>query len=319
MEQREHKTPTTLLEAVRYFADEDVAHSYAASIRWPEGPSCPRCECAEYSYLKTRKLWKCKGCKYQYSVKKNTIFEDSPLPFSKWLPAIWLLVNAKNGISSHELSRALGVHQETAWHMLGRIRLAMELGTFEKLSGEVEADESFVGGRATNMHPAKRRQVFGGSGKAWKGPHAGKAIVMGMKERDGRVQAHVIPSRHQSVVQQKIREAVLPGASVYTDKMNGYIGIDAFSEYEHRVVDHAERYVDGRVHVNGVENFWSLLKRSLKGTYVAVDPEHLSRYLAEQVLRFNERERSDGGRFKLVLGQTEGKRLTYKELAKGQK
>jgi transposase-like protein len=314
MEAQRHKTPRTLLEAVRYFADEDVAHSFAVSIRWPEGPSCPRCECKEYSYLTTRKLWKCKGCKYQYSLKKGTIFEDSPLGFDKWLPAIWLLVNAKNGISSHELSRALGVHQETAWHMLGRIRLAMELGSFEKFTGEVQADESFIGGRATNMHKDRRRRVFGGNGKAWQGPHAGKTIVMGMLERDGKVQAHVIPSRHREIVQQKIRDAVLPGASVYTDKMNGYQGIDAFNVYEHRVVDHAERYVDGRVHVNGVENFWSLLKRSLKGTYVAVDPAHLSRYLAEQVFRYNEREDVDAGRFVRALGQTEGKRLMYKEL-----
>lgn len=281
MTQRKHKTPKTLLEAVRYFADEDVAHSFAASIRWPEGPTCPRCGCKEYSYLTTRKLWKCKEreCRYQYSVKKGTIFEDSPLGFNKWLPAVWLLTNAKNGVSSHELARALGVHQETAWHMLGRIRLDMKLGTFDKLSGEVEADEAFVGGRTTNMHAGRRRQRFGTA----KGPYVNKTIVMGLKQRSGMFRAEVIPSRHDDVIHARIREAILPGASIYTDAWKGYQGIDAFSEYEHQVIDHAERYVNGRVHVNGVENFWSLLKRSIKGTYVAVEPRHLSRYLDEQV------------------------------------
>lgn len=311
METPKHKTPTTLLGAVRYFADEDVAHSYAASIRWPEGPSCPRCECREYSYLTTRKLWKCKGCKYQYSVKKNTIFEDSPLPFSKWLPAIWLLVNAKNGISSHELARALGVHQETAWHMLGRIRLAMELGTFEKFSGEIEADESFVGGKGIYMHKSRKQREGWGNKR---GASYNKTPVMGIKQRDGKIVAKVVPNTRKATVHGEIFRHVEKGSTVYSDSLLSYLGLEG--HFDHHVIDHAVAYVDGKISVNQVENFWALLKRSLKGTYVQVRPEHLQRYVTEQVCRFNARHTGDGSRFAMVLEQTEGKRLTYQELTR---
>lgn len=306
MEAQKHKTPKTLLEAIRYFADEDVAHSYAATLRWPDGPTCPRCSCKEYSYLTTRRLWKCKGCRYQYSVKKGTIFEDSPLGFSKWLPAVWLVVNCKNGISSHELGRALGIHQESAWHMLHRVRIAMEVGSFDKLAGEVEADESYVGGLGKNMHPAKRRKLRGTGG-------TDKTVVMGMLERDGRLVARVIPDARGSTIKGHVRAHVARGASVYSDKLQSYRGLE--DDYDHQVVDHAVAYVEGRVHTNGLENFWSLLKRSLKGTYVAVKPEHLDAYVREQVLRYNERNDTDAGRFHTVIRGTEGKRLTYKALA----
>lgn len=302
--------PQTLLEAVRYFSDLDVATEFVAKLRWPDGFVCPACGHTEYSYLKTRRLWKCKACKKQTSVKKGTIFEDSPLGLDKWLTGMWLVLNCKNGISSHELARDLGIHQQSAWFMLHRIRLAMHTGSFAKLSGEVESDESFIGGRATNMHRRRRREKFGDS----KNPFENKTIVMGILERSGQIQAHVVPSLRPSIIQSKIREAVLPGTSLYTDKMSGYRGLGAFSEYEHRVVDHAERYVDGRVHVNGVENFWSLLGRSLKGTYISVQPDHLHRYLDEQVFRYNHREGGDADRLSLALGRVEGRRITYKEL-----
>ena len=138
--------PSSLLEAIRYFSDLDVANDFVAQLRWPDGPFCPRCGCTEYSYVSTRRLWKCKGCKKQYSVKVGTIFEDSPIGLEKWLPAVWLLTVCKNGISSYELHRALGVTQKTAWFMLHRIRKAMQTGSFMKLSGEVEVDETFIGG-----------------------------------------------------------------------------------------------------------------------------------------------------------------------------
>lgn len=303
-----HKTPRTLLEAVRYFADEEVAHSYAATLRWPDGPSCPRCGCREYSFLTTRKLWKCKDrdCRYQYSLKKGTIFEDSPLGFDKWLPAIWLLVNAKNGISSHELGRALGVHQETAWHMLGRIRLAMELGSFEKLKGEIEADETYVGGLRANMH-RDRREKFGG-----KRGVQGKIPVMGFKQRDGQVVAKVVPNVKRPTLQAEIRSRVEKGSSIYSDMLFSYTGLE--DDYDHQIIDHARAYVEGRVSTNQIENFWSLLKRALKGTYVSVQPEHLQRYVTEEVCRFNARHTGDGQRFAMALRQTEGKRLTYEEL-----
>ncbi len=316
MEQRQtptdqsHKQPQTLLEAVRYFADEDVAHSFAATIRWPEGPTCPRCGCKEYSYLSTRKLWKCKDkeCRYQYSLKKGTIFEDSPLGFDKWLPAIWLLVNCKNGVSSHELARSLGVHQESAWHMLGRIRLALELGSFEKLSGEVEADESYVGGKGINMHKSKKAK-FGGK----RGIAMNKTAVMGIKQRDGRIIANVVPNTRRPVIHDQIHRHVEEGSTVYSDKLLSYLGLEG--DYDHQAIDHMVAYVDGKISTNQIENFWALMKRALKGTYVSVQPEHLQRYVTEEVYRFNNRHGADGGRFETALRGTEGKRLTYKALA----
>ncbi len=183
--------PNTLLEAVRYFADLNVATEFVAKMRWPDGPVCPSCGGVEYSYLTTRRLWKCKACKKQYSVKVGTIFEDSALGLDKWLPAVWLIANSKNGISSHELGRALGTTQKSAWFMLHRIRLAMQSGSFDMLSGTVEVDETFIGGKARNMHKADRRRKFGAAMKGMN-PATGKTPVLGMIERDGKVRARVV-------------------------------------------------------------------------------------------------------------------------------
>src|SRR6266550_1385482 len=168
--------PATLVQAIRYFDDIDVCTQFIAEIRWPDGPVCPDCGGMEYSYLTTRRLWKCKACKRQFSVKVGTIFEDSPLGLDKWLPAIWLAANSKNGISSHELGRALGITQKSAWFMLHRIRLAMRSGTFETMSGTVEVDETYIGGKARNMHKAERVRKISGTGTANKTP------VLGMVE-----------------------------------------------------------------------------------------------------------------------------------------
>lgn len=303
---RNHKLPQTLLEAVRYFADEDVAHSFAAKLRWPDGPTCPRCGSKEYSYLKTRKLWKCKSpeCRYQYSVKKNTIFEDSPLGFDKWLPAIWLLVNAKNGISSHELARAL------AGELLEAPKLHSQPDTAEHVPRRLLVDpESYVGGRGFNMHKSKKRQYGGQRGIA-----VNKTAVFGVKQRDGQIVAKVLPNTKRPTIHAEIRRHVEPGSTLYSDKLLSYLGLE--EEFDHQVIDHARAYVEGRVSVNQLENFWALLKRALKGTYVQVRPEHLQRYVTEEVCRFNARHANDGGRFAMVLGQTEGKRLTYKNLTK---
>ena len=243
--EHQHKTPRTLLEAIRYFADEDVAHSFAASLRWPDGPECPRCGCKEYSYLTTRKLWKCKdrNCRYQYSLKKNTIFEDSPLGFDKWLPAVWLVVNCKNGVSSHELGRALGIHQESAWHMLGRIRHALEIRSFTtKLAGQVEADETFVGGKAKFMHKGVRARKIHGTGVT------DKVAVMGVMQRGGEVRTSVLRDLKQRTIQNVIHEHVEPGSDLFTDSSSGYSGL--VEEFGHEVVDHAVEYVRGQVHTS---------------------------------------------------------------------
>jgi transposase-like protein len=298
--------PRNLLEAIRYFADPDVATDFLAQVRWPDGPICPACGSDQHSYLKTRRVWKCKECKKQYSVKLGTIFGDSPLGLDKWLPAVWLTANTKNGISSHELGRALGVTQKSAWFMLHRIRLAMQTGTFDKLGGEVEIDETYIGGKARNMHKATRER------KAVEGWGTGKTIAFGMRQRDGQVRAAVLRDTRQHTVHGRIAEHVEPGASVYTDAHSSYNGLAG--EYDHRVVDHAEAYVDGQVHTNGIENFWSLLKRGLHGTYVSVEPFHLFRYLDERVFTYNMRDLDDYGRFAKVLRAVTGRRLTYAEL-----
>jgi len=302
----DQKLPSNLLEAIRHFSNLDVATEFVAKLRWPNGPVCPRCEGTDHSYLTTRRIWKCKGCKKQFSVKVGTVFEDSPLGLDKWLPAVWLIANSKNGISSHELGRALGVTQKSAWFMLHRIRLAMQTGSFEKLSGAVEVDETFIGGKARNMHARVRKQKISGTGGK------DKATVLGMIERGGKVRAEVVPNTRRRTLQSRVRGAVEPGSAVYTDALRSYNGLG--DEYAHEVVDHAERYVDGQVHTNYMENFWAQLKRGLSGTYISVQPFHLFRYLDERVFTFNLRERSDYGRFEGVLGTVTDRRLTYAEL-----
>jgi transposase-like protein len=310
---KEKTLPSNLIEAIEYFSDLDVATDFVANLRWPDGPVCPECGGKEYSYLKSRRLWKCKDCKKQYSVKKDTIFEDSPIPLNKWLAAIWEVANDKNGISSHELGRKIGVTQKTAWFMNHRIRLAMQTGSFEKWSekfeGAVEVDETFIGGKARKMNAKRRRrweEEGGGSGTG------GKTGVMGFMQRGGQVAVKVIGQRDEADLRREVRKRVKPEATIITDELSSYRGLD--QHYQHLVINHAEKYVDGQVHTNGMENFWSLLKRSLGGTYVSVRPFHLFRYLDEQVYRYNSRELADGQRVTRLVSGIEGKRVTWREL-----
>jgi transposase-like protein len=299
--------PGTLVEAIRYFADQDVCVEFVAKLRWPDGPVCPRCEGREHSYLTTRRLWKCKSCKKQFSVKVGTIFEDSAIKLDTWLIAIWLIANSKNGISSHELGRALGITQKSAWFVLQRIRLAMQAGSFDNFDGEVEIDETFIGGKARNMHPRVRKQKITGRGMA------GKVTVAGALQRGGKVRVAVIEDTKRGTLEAHVREHVAEGATVYTDALGSYKDLTDLG-YEHRTIDHAEKYVDGRIHTNGLENFWCLLKRGLKGTYISVEPFHLFRYLDERVFTYNMRELTDLGRFSAVLAAVSGRRLTYAQL-----
>jgi transposase-like protein len=307
-------SPKTLLEAVRYFANEDVALAFVANLRWPDGPVCPKCGGKNVGFLSTRRVWKCraKDCNKQFSVKVGTVFEDSPLPLSKWLPALWMLANCKNGISSYELHRALGVTQKSAWFMLHRLRLAMQSKSFAKMGGTVEVDETYIGGAARNMHAERKKRVIQG-----RTGMVGKTAVFGLLERHGEdkhstVRAVVVGNNRKGTLHAHIQENVEPGAEVHSDELRSYRGLEA--DYTHKVINHAERYVDGQVHTNGMENFWSLLKRGLKGTYISVEPFHLFRYIDEQVHRFNNRKLDDAGRFvKAAIGVI-GHRLTYRAL-----
>ncbi|HEX4639727.1 MAG TPA: IS1595 family transposase [Chthoniobacterales bacterium] len=308
-------TPNTLLQAVQHFSNPENAFRFFVGIRWPNGVRCPRCGSDKVTFLENARVWKCRKVhpKQKFSAKVGTIFEDSPIGLEKWLPAMWLAVNYKNGISSYELHRALGVTQKTAWFMLQRIRLAMQEGITAKMKGRVEADETFIGGRARNFKKGKKHAEDG-----W----VGKTAVLGLLERNApddetysRVRLKVVPSVRRFDLDPEVRKHVEKGSEVITDKLRSYEKLA--DEYIHNVIDHAECYVKGHVHTNGLENFWSLLKRAIRGTYVNVEPFHLFRYLDEQAFRFNERKENNAGRFVKALRGVTGKGLRYAKLIGG--
>jgi transposase-like protein len=308
-------TPKTLQQAIRYFSDEQVCIDTISKMRWPNGPVCPKCGHGEHYYLATQKRWKCKKCAKQFSVKVGTIFEDSPISLDKWLVALWMLVNCKNGISSYEVGRALGLTQKSAWFVLHRLRLALQESSLVKLGGQgktVEVDETFIGGLSRNMHADKRARRITAHG-----PNKDKTIVMGVLERGKKVRTAVVPDTKRRTLQGIVREHTEPGTDLMSDASPSYVGLH--EDYEHQVIDHAVAYVHGTVHTNGLENYWSLLKRGIKGSYVSVEPFHLFRYLDEQAFRFNNRATkenpmNDGDRFDLALSQVAGKRLTFAEV-----
>jgi transposase-like protein len=309
------KKPVTLQEAIIYFADADRAFRYAVELRWPDAKiDCPRCGSEEHSFISTRKIWFCKGCKKQFTIKVGTIFEDSALGIDKWMTAFWMICNCKNGISSYELARNIGITQKSAWFMLHRIREAMKSGSILKMGGNgpIEVDETHIGPKPQKMHREKRLKMH--EDREYK-----KAVVMGMLDRESRqVRAMVVPNVKRETLQKAILDQIERGCTVYTD---GYPAYDHLSkqDYIHATVNHVEEYVRGQVHTQGIENFWALLKRGLRGTYVAVEPFHLDRYVSEQVFRFNNRATkdnplNDSDRFALGMSQVSGKRLTYAEL-----
>jgi transposase-like protein len=307
--------PKSLQEAIIFFSNPDNCTDYLGVRRWPKGVVCPSCGSDTVSFSAKRRTWKCGShhAKREFSVKVGTIMEDSAIGLDKWLTAMWLITNCKNGISSYEIARDLKITQKSAWFLLHRIRLAMQDDFFgSKLgggSGEIEVDETFIGGKARNMHKSVRARRITGRGKSIED----KTAVVGILERDGKIRTKVVQDRKRETLHGLIKAHVTAGAAVFTDELHGYWGLS--EAYEHQIIDHAIRYVDGRVHTNGIENFWSLLKRGLHGTYVSVEPFHLFRYLDEQMFRFNNRkDLDDAGRFDLAVSQIVGKRLTFAQL-----
>lgn len=309
------ETPKTLLDAITFFDDAENCRKFMIAVRWADGiVRCPRCGSENVSYMPNARQYHCKAKheKSKFSLKVGTIFEDSPIGLEKWLPAAWLISNCKNGISSYEVARALGITQKSAWHMLHRLRHAMtdndgKIG----INGPVEIDETFIGGKVKNMHKKKLDQYKdrpvgfqGGSGKA---------VVLGMLERGGKIKAIAIPERRKRFIDPVVTASVEEGSHIITDEAAVYPHLT--TTYYHEVINHLEGYVRGHIHTNGIENFWSLLKRGLTGTYISVEPFHLQAYVAEQVFRYNNRkDMNDGARFVKVLSQIVGKRLTYAEL-----
>lgn len=302
--------PKTLQDAIIYFANPDNCLDYLGRRRWPNGVSCPTCGRTDVSFVTARRVWQCKSrhARSQFSIKVGTIFEDSPLGLDKWLLTMWMLANCKNGVSSYEISRATGITQKSTWFMLQRIRLALQDGeTGGKLGGEVEVDETFIGGKSRNMHKSIRERRITGTGGKDKTP------ILGMLERGGKVRAAVVRDRRKKTLDTLVRSHVESGSAIYTDTLPSYN--DLGNDYQHQMVDHAVEYVNGNVHTNGMENFWSLLKRTIGGTYVSVEPFHLFRYVDEQAFRFNNRiEMNDSDRFDLAVRQIVGRRLTWKEV-----
>jgi transposase-like protein len=310
--------PKSLLEAVGYFKNEYNCIRYLAAKRWPDGiVKCPTCGSDKVSFLENQKRWQCSNRhpKRQFSIKVGTVMEDSPIGLDKWLPVLWLIANCRNGISSWEIHRDLGVTQKTAWFMLHRIRLAMQdAKKGGKLSGEIEIDESWIGGKARNMHHDKKVKKLEGKG----GGYSHKIGVQGLLQRGGNIRAHVINDSTYGTLMPNVTENVEKGSHVYTDELRSYFGLQA--DYAHDVINHTEMYVNGQIHLNGLENFWSLLKRGLGGTYVSVEPFHLFRYVDEQAFRYNHRKNADGSnmseadRFNALCSQIVGRRLTYQQL-----
>ena len=305
--------PNTLQEAILYFASPDNCREYLVAHRWPDGVACPRCGSQKVLFQPKYNRWQCGGRHdlRQFTAKTGTIFEDSPLGLDKWLLAMWQVVNCKNGISSYEIARNCGVTQKTAWFMDHRIRCALGIAPDDKLSGHVEADETFIGGKARNMHLSKRQRRITGTGPM------DKTAVMGILQRgDGndhsKVRTIVVPNRRKKALQTEVRKHVEAGAALYTDALLSYAGLAG--DYAHQVIDHAVKYVDGKIHTNGLENFWSLFKRGINGTYVSVEPFHLFRYLDEQAYRYNNRKMTDGQRFSIAVDGILGKRLTFDQL-----
>jgi transposase-like protein len=310
--------PKSLQEAILYFSNPDNCIDYLALRRWPDGKvTCPTCDSDKVKFNPNRRTWQCSThhVKREFSIKVGTIMEDSAIGLDKWLMAMWLVTNCKNGVSSYEIARDVKVTQKSAWFMLHRIRLAMQDDKKGgKLGGgpdsKVEIDETYIGGKARNMHRSKRERLSRNGGMQG---GSGKAVVMGMLERDGQVRTKVLGYRREKKMMHKIiNDNIFPGTWIMTDEFGNYDGLS--DSYTHNVVNHLERYVEGNVHTNGIENFWSLLKRGLGGTYVAVEPFHLFRYVDEQAFRFNNRKNDDAGRFDLAVSQIVGKRLTFAQL-----
>jgi transposase-like protein len=309
-----NETPKTLMEAVKHFSDLEIAHQFFVNVRWPDGVVCPTCGSTDAKFNPKYRRFQCNKShdRRQFTVKTGSVMEDSPLGLDKWAVAFWLEVNAKNSISSWEVHRALGITQKSAWFILHRVRFALKAGSFDaKLTGTIEADETFIGGRAINMHKAERAAKVSRTG-----PNHMTA-VMGLLERhDGKkhstVRAAVVPDRKRQTLHEVIHKNVEPGSQIYTDALQAYAGMGP--DFIHQFIDHAEKYVEGQVHTNGLENFWALFKRCIKGTHVSIEPFHLAAYVDSEAFRFNHREVKDADRFNLALHGFHGKRLTYKAL-----
>lgn len=311
----ESSHPTTLVEAVRFFADPENCDSYIKGIRWPDGMKCcPKCGSTAVGEIRSRGKWQCreKGCRKQFSLTVGTIMEASHLRLDQWLVAVWMIVNCRNGVSSCEIARAIDCKQQSAWHLLHRIRAILAQEGDGQFTGTVEADETYVGGLFKFMSEERRE-------RARQKGRKGKAVVHAIKERrSGKVRAEVIPEDASGTAREIVVRNVKKGSRLYTDEGAAYKWASE-SWYQHESVNHKREYVRGKVHTNGCENFFNCLRRGVKGTYIKPTAEHLQAYVDEAVFRFNVRLESEWTRFNSAVRMIVGKRLTYSELTDGAK
>lgn len=285
--------------------DEQSAIDHFTAIRWADGAYCPHCGSTKVYHFSDKRTHKCGDCRKRFSIKVGTIFEDTKIELRKWILAIWLITSHKKGVASTTLAKDIGVTQKTAWFMLHRLRHAARTQSFNKpLDGEVEIDETYVGGKAVNRHKGDPKRKHGG--------FAGKAAVIGALERGGNIVATVIDSTNTATLDGFAHAVVAPGAKVSTDEHAGYRHLSR--TFDHGVVRHGiGEYVAGGHHTNGIEGYWSLLKRQIVGIHHFVTPKHLNRYVSESAWRFNLREMGEGARVNELLASANG-RLRYKEL-----
>lgn len=288
---------TNLIQMMEKFNSEDRCREYIESLRWPNGICCTRCGSLSVSRILKRHQYDCNDCRYQFSPMAGTVFHDTHLPLTKWFLAAYMMCESKKGLSANQISRTLGIGYKAAWYLCHRIREAMKCDNSEKLDGVVEADETFSGGRYD-----KRRKRL---------PH-GNPCIVGVIQRGGPVRAQKIQSRGARALAAYIKQSVEPGSHLITDEYQGYTKVGR--EYQHRTVNHGRmEYVAGTAHTNSIENFWSLFKRGLVGSFHKVSEKHLDRYLNEFTYRFNGRE--DDTLFQnTIRNLVNGKTLTFEKL-----